>query len=261
MSTDKAKQLCECAYCLSMVRYDGLSNHKNRHCVVKRLFNLTKKEIDDIIAGRHIEEINILQSRIGNLEKENKDIDDSLTQIKEENLRLKQANIELTNLVNKYYFEKNAEIRFEGGNNAESTQALVPLQNNFSLTKNNIQTMIFNAPIADSTKSEYKSAWKKYEEWCSEFDLSPLLSSSANNFISYCLRKNPTLTVKRDRNIIQALIRKIIPYFTLDKIKRKIGFKREKNFLTKVQQEQYFNYLKENDSETFLAQYLQTEMG
>jgi integrase len=251
----------KCDYCEGEMRFDSLSGHKLKNCVVYKLFGHTKKQIDNALKGAYSEELIHLQSRIKILEEENKKLDDTLTQMEKQNTELKQSNMELTKIVNQNYYEKNSEVPYESFEINQPDSITTPIQNKFPLTKSNIERVIAQAHVAESTKVEYQSVWNKYETWCSERSLNPLLSSSANNFISHELTQNATLTVKRNRGVIQSIIRRLIPNFTLEKIRTKIHFKREKSFLSKQQLNDYLLYVKENHPDTFLPQYLQSELG
>ena len=250
-----------CEYCQSPMRFDSLSGHKSKSCVVNKLFGRTKNEIDAALQGVYSEQLIHLQTRINYLEEENKNLLETLNNIQKQNTELKQANLELTNIVNLNYFEKNSVVPYENVEINQPDSTLTAVQNNFPLSKSNIERVITQAHVADSTKVEYRSVWNKYQAWCTEKSLNPLLSSSANNFISDELNKNPSLTVKRNRGVIQSIVRKLIPNFTLEKIRAKIHFKRDKNFLSKQQLSDYLLYVKENHPDTFFPQYLQSELG
>jgi integrase len=254
----------ECDYCLTEMRFDSLCVHKAKSCVIYKMFGRTKKEIDAALKGVYSEELIRLQSRIKDLEEENTKLHEILQEVEKQNTDLKQSNLELSKIVNQNYYDKNSQVPYQGLeinqiNQPDSIQT--PVQNKFPLSKSNIERVITQSHVAESTKVEYRSVWNKYETWCSENSLNPLLSTSANSFVSHELSQNPSLTVKRNRGVIQSIVRRLIPNFTLQKIRTKIHFKRDKHFLSKQQLNDYLLYVKENHPHTFLPQYLQSELG
>ena len=94
-----------CEYCQSPMRFDSLSGHKSKSCVVNKLFGRTKNEIDAALQGVYSEQLIHLQTRINYLEEENKNLLETLNNIQKQNTELKQSNMELTNIVNLNYFE------------------------------------------------------------------------------------------------------------------------------------------------------------
>jgi integrase len=108
----------------------------------------------------------------------------------------------------------------------------------------------------------YMSIWSRYEGWCRDRGMTPFISSSANLYIASIFRESPTLTVKKRRNALQAILRKINnPGFTLQKIRSRIQFKRKKTYLGKLQLDKFFEDLKTTDYPSYIAQYIQLKLG
>jgi hypothetical protein len=89
------------------------------------------------------------------------------------------------------------------------------------------------------------------------------LQTSANEYLNSI--SNPTsrntYTIKRDRNVIQAILRKCIPYFKIEKIKIRISFFKPKTFLSEKQVDEYLNILRKENRDLYFAQYLQYQLG
>ena len=253
-----------CPHCLSQMRFDGLATHKKHHCIVNRLFDMTKIQIDAAISGYCNEDLDTLKSKIQKLEIENSELRIYVSKLEGDNTNLKQSNMELSNIINLSIYRKSSEVPFEGYVKEEELPNWGPAQNNFPLSGSNVECIIERSLIAPSTKKEYLSVWRKYQTWCEEKSLNPLLTTSGNIFISESFNENPSLTVRRNRNVLQTIVRRLIPNlnFTLNKIPAgKIKFIRKKNYLSKDQLAKYLAYIKEHNPDLFLPQYLQSELG
>ena len=252
MKDQKETKKATCPYCLSEVRTDGLSNHKTKHCIVNRLFGTTFEEIKSLIHGDVSKEIETLKTIIESRSKEKESLQFRLKELELANLNLKKANIELSEIVDKMIKSK----KDESGQN----QNLNLPQVHFSLS--NVRSAIDSMTVRSSTKKSYLSVWGHYEKWCQENGMLPFVTSSGNAFVSQLFSKSPTGTVKKKRNILQVILRKVIkPEFTLDKIRSRIGFKRKKHYLSNEQLNDYFEDLKKRDLPCYVAQYLDFNIG
>jgi len=233
-----------CKYCDSEVRKSNMSAHVFNNCKIFNLWGKSKSDIDKLIAGENVQ-VEGLKSMNNSLMEENLALKKKIEEILMENLALKKQNMELEELAE---VKGNFKIKF---------------------SRQNIETMINQAGLSESTKAGYHQVWTAYVDWCgwmndSESPKNPFLVTTANDYLCYYFNKEKqyTATLNKIKNVIQSLIR----IFTSRNVKLKkfrgpLKFKRERNTLSKQQLDDYFDFLKSKKSETYYPQLVQAKLG
>jgi hypothetical protein len=168
----KANKQVICKICGDPKSTSNISRHV-KDCQEKH-FGMTKEELLKTIQGetnikhKDLEDLKVINE---SLKAEKDTLQAQVTQLLDENLRLKKQNHEFRELINSYRIEHEHEM--------------------IEISKENVEAGIADArSLSESSRTMYLSIWKRYVKFAESNNLEPLLQSTANSYITHLCKTN-----------------------------------------------------------------------
>lgn len=218
-----------------------VAHHLKKGCIIKKMFGLTAKDIREVLNNQVIEVVELCKRKMEEL-----------------NIDIQELNIDIQELCSKVAGLE--EVIFKLTEERNALNVLLK-KDQCSKANENIFGIIKHLPLRKETIKQYEHTWLQYDTWCQKNGKNVLTVPSADDYISCLININPTSTIRKQRNQLQRVLRKVTSSnILLERIHVPLTTK-HKEHLTENELEMYLADEKMQNYDLYVPQFIQGKLG